>query len=105
MDEEKASGVVIRTSMDTNDKQCVCLIFIPFSCLHLGQLEGHFEQSSRPPLQDVHIRAHCPTSWFIHGICVWPPLLYVPRIFSLVYCLIRFSIYYDNACDLPRRVS
>ncbi len=30
MDEEKASGVVIRTSLDTADKQCACLIFISF---------------------------------------------------------------------------
>ena len=83
MDEEKASGVVIRISTDTVDKQCVCLIFISLFCLYPGQLEDYFEQSSRSPLQDVHIRAHRPTSWFIHGICIWPPLLYVPRPFSI----------------------
>ena len=105
MDDEKSSGVVIRISMDTADKQCAYLIFLSFPAYITWQLEGHIQQSSRSSVHYVNTRAHRPVPFPIHGICIWPSLLCVPRIFSVVCCLIRFSVYHDNTFDLPGCVS
>jgi hypothetical protein len=51
--------------------------------LYLEQLESDIQQSPRSTLQAVRIRTHSATSWSIHGIYIWPSLLYAHTISSV----------------------
>lgn len=76
MDEEKSSGVVIRISTDTVDKQCVCLIFIPLSAYIPG--------SWKAILSKALVR---PYKMFIFEPIVQLLGIYMAFVYGLLYCM------------------
>jgi hypothetical protein len=76
MDEEKASGVVIRTSLDTADKQCACLIFISFHTYILRSWKTVFGKGLIRPFK-----------LFIYEPIVQLLGLYMAFVYGLLYCM------------------
>lgn len=84
MDEEKASEVVTRTSMETTDRGCVCLIFISFHAHISGSWKAMFSKALVRPFK---LFMHEPIVQllglymaFVYGLlystCLGPPRLY-----------------------------
>jgi len=86
MDEEKASGVVIRTSLDTADKQCACLIFISFHTYILRSWKTVFGKGLIRPFK-----------LFIYEPIVQLLGLYMAFVYGLLYLFITTipSIFQD----------
>ena len=106
MDEEKARGITIRTAMEATDRQCVRPSYVYLNiCLYLEQLESRIHQSTRPPLQVIHIRTHNTTSWPLLCVYIWSPLSCVLIISLTRTRLPHLSVSYNHTHGVPRRVS
>ncbi len=105
MDEEKASGLVIRTSVDTADKQSVCHIFTSSHSYILCSWKAIFSKGLVRPIK-----------LFIYEPIVQLLGLYMAFVYGLLYCMHHnllscmpsykfFIIYNHDPFDLPRCLS
>ena len=76
MDEEKASEVVTRTSIETTDRGCVCLNFISFHAYISGSWKAMFGKALVRPFK-----------LFIHEPIIQLLGLYMAFVYGLLYSM------------------